>query len=82
MDAPHAFEVQPGGGQLLDAAQVGDVGLAVAAVAPAGAGRVQQALALVDAQRLRVDAGELGRDRDDIDGARRAFGEAARRLGS
>ena len=40
----------------------------VAAAAAAGAGRLDQALALVDAQRLGVDAGELGGDGDDEDG--------------
>ena len=55
-------------GELLDAAEALDVLLAVAAAAAAGAGRVDQALALVDAQGLRVHAGQLGRHRDDVDG--------------
>ena len=42
--------------------------VAVAAAAAAGARRVDQALALVDAQGLRVHAGQLGGDRDDVDG--------------
>ena len=61
--------LRPAGGQVLDAAQPLDVALAVAAAAALGAGRVDQALALVDAQGLGVDAGQLGRHRDDVDGA-------------
>src|SRR5208283_1380161 len=74
-DAPHTFQVQPGGRELLNAPQVGDVRLAVAAVASPRAGGVQEALALVDAKRLRMDAGQLRRDGDDIDRARRALME-------
>ena len=70
----HAGQVEALGGELLDAAQERDVGVAVAAAAAPGAGRVDQALALVDAQRLRVDAGQLGGDRDDVDGVGAAFG--------
>ena len=64
----HAGQVEALAGELLDAAQQGDVGVAVAAAAPAGAGRVDQALALVDAQGLGVHAGQLGGHRDDVDG--------------
>ena len=66
--------LSPSVGELLDAAQPLDVGVAVAAAAAAGAGRVEQALALVDAQRLRVDAGQLGGDRDDVDARGRVLG--------
>ena len=45
----------------------------VAAVAAAGARRVDEALALVDAQRLGVHAGQLGRHRDHVHGAARAL---------
>ena len=62
-----AGEVQAVGGELGDAPQPVDVALAVAAVAADRAGRVEQALALVDAQRLRMHAGELGGDRDHVD---------------
>ena len=55
------------GGQILDAAEPLDVDLAVAAVAALRASRLHEAAALVDAQRLRVHAGELGCDRDDVD---------------
>ena len=68
----HAGQVEPVGGELLDAAQLGDVGVAVAAAAAGGAGRVDEALALVDAQGLRVHAGELGGHRDDVDGSARS----------
>ena len=46
-----------------------DVALGVTPVPPAGPRRVNQAPTLVDAQRLGVDAGQLGRHRDDVDGA-------------
>ena len=64
----HALEVEPGGGEVLDALQLLDVDVAVAAAAADGARRVEQALALVDAQRLRMDPGQLGRDRDHVHG--------------
>ena len=54
--------------RLLDAAQPVDVVLAVAPAAALGAARVEQALALVDAQGLGVHAGQLGGHRDDVDG--------------
>jgi hypothetical protein len=63
-DTADAGEVQPIGGQGHDLVQPADVVGAVAA-GPAGAARrVQQPLALVDAQRLRVQAGQLGGHRD------------------
>ena len=71
-DPAHPFEVQPGGGQLLDVAQPGQVGVGEAPAPAARPRRVQQALALVDAQRLRVHAGQLGRHRDHVDGAVRS----------
>jgi hypothetical protein len=71
--APHAFQVQPGSGELLDPPQVRDVSLAVTPIAPSGPGRVQESLSLVYAKRLRVDAGQLGGNGDHVDGARRAF---------
>ena len=57
----------PAVGELLDAPQLRDVRLAVAADAATGAGRIEQTFALVDAQRLGMDAGELGGDRDHVD---------------
>src|SRR5581483_9785674 len=69
LDHPaHALQVEPGVGELLDAAQAVDVPLAVAATAAAGAGRVDQAPPLVDAQGLRVHASQLGGHGDDVDG--------------
>ena len=50
----HPFEVQPGRRQLLDVAQTGQVGVGEAAAPAAGPRGIQQALALVDAQGLRV----------------------------
>ena len=63
----HAGEAHALVGELLDAAQQRDVALGVAAAAAARARGLDQPLALVDAQRLRVHAGELGRDRDDVE---------------
>ena len=60
--------LRPSVGELLDAAQQRDVVVAVAAAAPAGAGGIDQAPALVDPQRLGVHAGQLGGDRDDVHG--------------
>ena len=58
--------LRPAARELGDATQPIDVALAVAAVAADRARRIEQALALVDAQRLRMHAGELGRDRDHV----------------
>ena len=65
-DALHAGERDAVVGELLDPAQQRDVALGVAAAAAGRARRREQALALVDAQRLRVHARELGRDRDHV----------------
>ena len=51
-----------------DLAQQLDVAVAVAAAAAAGAARHDQAHPLVGAQRLRVQAGQLRRHRDHVDG--------------
>ena len=64
----HPRQVEALVGQLLDAPELLDVGVAVPAAPAARAGRVDQALALVDAQRLGMEAGELGRHRDDVHG--------------
>ncbi len=64
---PHPFEVQPRRGQLLNVAQALQVLVGEAPAPPARAGRIEQALALVDAQRLRVHPRQLGRHRDHID---------------
>ena len=68
--AADALEVHPLGGELGDAAQHLDVGVGVATVAALRARRVEQAAPLVLAQRLRMHAGELGGDRDHVDGSR------------
>jgi len=47
-----------------------EVVVAVAASAPIGARRGEQPPALVEPQRLRPDAGQLGRHRDGVDTAR------------
>src|SRR5690606_21359335 len=60
-DALHAGEVETFVRELLDALQSGDVGVAVPTAAPAGSCRVDKSFALVDAQGLRVHAGQLGR---------------------
>ena len=68
-DATDAFEVVALGGQLLDTAEQRDVLVGVATGPAAGARRADQSAPLVDAQRLRVHAGQLGRDGNDVDGA-------------
>ena len=45
-----------------------DVGIAVSTVSTLGTCRLDETATLVDAQRLRVHARQLGGDRDDIDG--------------
>ncbi len=65
-DALHAGEAHAVTAQFLDAAQQLDVALRVPTTAPARARGLDQALALVDAQRLRVHPCELGRDRDHV----------------
>jgi hypothetical protein len=67
-DAAHALEVVALGGEVLDAAQQGDVVVAVAPAAALGAGGLDQSPALVDAQGLGVDPGQLGGHRDHVDG--------------
>src|SRR5207248_3846319 len=56
-------------GQLLDHAETLDVAPGIATRVARRAGRLQEALALVDPERLRVHAGQLGGDADDVDGA-------------
>jgi hypothetical protein len=63
-DAADAGDVEPVGGQRADLLEPVDVVPAVAAGAAGAAGRVQEALALVDPQRLRVQAGQFGGHRD------------------
>src|SRR6202050_84197 len=63
----HPLEVEPGRRQLLYVAQPLQVELGAPPAPATRARRVEQALALVDAQRLRVHAGELGRHRNDVD---------------
>ena len=67
-DLADALEVQTAGGELGDSAQRLDVVVAVATVAALRARRANQTAALVDAQGLRMHAGQLGRNRDDIHG--------------
>ena len=64
----HTGEIETLVGQFLDLLQKPDVGLAVATAAATGSGRFEQALALVDPQRLRMHAGQFRRHRDDVDG--------------
>src|SRR3954447_16123365 len=63
-----AFEVHARSREFADAAQTFDVDVAVTTVAALCARRLYQAAALVDAQGLGMHAGQLGRDRDDVDG--------------
>ena len=62
-----AVEVQPLVGELLYAPELVDVGVAVPPAAAVGAGRVDEPLALVDPQRLRVDPGGLRCHGDHVD---------------
>ena len=66
-DPPHALEVEPRRRQFLDVTQALEVVVREAPAAPAGPRRIEQALALVDAQRLRMHPGQLGRHRDHVD---------------
>src|SRR5688572_10119752 len=61
-----AFEVHALLGELGDALQRLDVGVAVAAVTDPRAGGVDETTPLVDAQRLGVHSSELGGDRDHV----------------
>src|ERR1700728_4022651 len=67
-DAADPFQVQSGCGQVADPPELLDVTSGVAPVAPTGAGRVDEAPAFVDAERLGMDTGQLGGNGDDIDG--------------
>ncbi len=60
----HSREVETLLGEVLNAMQSLDVTLAVAAGTPAGASRIEQTLALVDAKGLGVHTCELGGNRD------------------
>lgn len=61
-DASDARQVDPPvRDQLGDAPQAKEVVVAVAACSAAGAGRVYQAVLLVETQRLGAEPGELGR---------------------
>jgi hypothetical protein len=66
-DALDAGEPDALVGELLDVLQQLDVAVGVAAAAALGALRLDEALALVDPQRLRMNAGQLGRHRDDVE---------------
>ena len=61
-------KVQPLLGQLGDPGEATKVFLAVATAPATCACRLKEPFALVDAQGLGVDTGDLGGDRDDIDG--------------
>jgi hypothetical protein len=64
-----AREVEPElGREPLDEPQPLDVGLRVHARATGRAGGPDEAFRLVHAQRLRMEAGEVGRDRDHVEG--------------
>src|ERR1700704_1695372 len=62
----HTGEADALVGELLDPAEQHDVTLGVPAAATLRTRRLDQALALVDAQRLRMHAGELRGHRDDV----------------
>src|SRR4051794_37443012 len=68
-DLAHPGEAHAVGGELLDAAEERDVAVGVAPAPTLGAAGLDEALALVDAQRLGVDARQLGRHRDDVERA-------------
>src|SRR4051812_22415929 len=66
-DLAHADEADTLVRELLDPLEELDVAFGVAAAPALGAGGLDQALALVDPKRLRVDARQLGRHRDDVE---------------
>src|SRR6266571_2389865 len=67
-DHLHPGEVDPVLlGQPLDHAESGDVSLGVPAGVPGRTGRLEKALALVDAERLGVHPGQLGGHADHVD---------------
>ena len=65
-DAHHAGKVDALVGQLVDEFQTLDIGTRIQARVTARALRIHQALGLVDAQSLRVHAGQLGRHADHV----------------
>ena len=65
-DAHHAGEVDALVGQLVDELQALDIGTRIQARVAARALGVHQALGLVDAQSLRMHAGQLGRHADHV----------------
>ena len=65
-DAHNAGEVNALVGQLVDELQALDIGTRIQTRVTARALGVHQALGLVDAQSLRVHAGQLGRHADHI----------------
>ncbi len=67
-DLLDALEVDTLGGELLDEPELFEVLVGVAAGPTGGPVRVEQTAPLVDAQRLGMDAAELGGHRDDVDG--------------
>ena len=80
-DPADALDADAGRGEVGDLAQQLDVAVGVAAAAAAGAARRDQPHPLVGAQGLRVQAGQLGGDADDVDGGVGA-GRAERELAS
>ncbi len=64
----YPFDADAGGGELGDGPQQLDVSVGVAATSPDGPAGRDQAEPLVTPQGLRVEAGQLGGDADDIDG--------------
>ena len=65
-DAHHAGEVNALVGQLVDELQALDIGTRIQTRVAARALGVHQTLGLVDAQSLRVHAGQLGRHADHV----------------
>src|SRR5581483_7637702 len=66
-DPLHSGQAHALVGQLLDPLEAVNVAVGVAPRPADGALRLHQALALVDAQRLGMDAGQLGRHRNDVE---------------
>src|SRR6266545_4500787 len=66
-DAADAREVDPIVGEQRDAAQPGEVIVAVPAGSPVGAGGSEQAGPLVRAQDVRAEPGQLGHHRDRVE---------------
>jgi hypothetical protein len=68
-----SLKIHSGIRQFSNALQSANICIAVSAISTTCAGWLKQAAALINAQRLWVNSGDLGCYRDDIDGMSFAF---------